>query len=247
VVTPLVRSGQEVAVVVHDASGTAIAELRRAAGPAARLAVDNERLRAELLLRLEELRASRARLVETGDSERQALERDLHDGAQHRLLALGHDVRRVREAAGDRDDRLTAALLAAERGVQAAVADLRAVARGLYPAVLTADGLEGALWSLSDSAPVPFDVHTVPGGRYPEQVERTVYAVAVEALEAARRRDPDGADGVRMEVREAGGRLVVRVDGAVGAPAVTVVDRVGALGGVVDGRRTGWHVELPCG
>ncbi len=247
VVTPLVRGGHEVAIVVHDAPGVGIDELRRAAGPAARLAVDNERLRAELLLRLAELRASRARLVEAGDSERRVLERDLHDGAQHRLLALGHDVRRAREAAGDRDDELTSALESAERGVHEAVAELRAVARGLYPAVLTADGLEGALWSLSDSAPVPLEIVAVPGRRYPEPVERTVYAVTTEAAEAARRHEPDGAGGVSVEVRETGGRLVVRVDGAVGPPPLTVVDRVGAVGGAVEVRRNSWHVELPCG
>ena len=246
VVTPLVRDGREVAVVVHDPSRVGVDELRRAAGPAARLAVDNERLRAELLLRLAELRASRARLVEAGDTERRALERDLHDGAQHRLLALGHDVRRARQAAAHQDGELLTALLAAERGVQEAVADLRAVARGLYPAVLTAEGLEGALWSLSDSAPVPLEILSVPRRRYPEAVERTVYSVTAEAIEAARR-GSDGADGVTADVREAGGLLVVQVAGVPGQPPVTVVDRVGALGGSVDAGPTGWHVELPCG
>ena len=245
-VTPLVRDRREVAVVVHDASHVGVDELRRVAGPAVRLAVDNERLRAELLLRLAELRASRARVVEVGDAERRELERDLHDGAQHRLLALGHDVRRAREAAASQDGELVAALVAAEKGVQDAVADLRAVARGLYPTVLTAEGLEGALWSLSDSAAVPLEVGSVPGCRYPEAVERTVYAVAAEAVDATERRGHDGAEGVTVDVRERDGRLVVDVAGVTDPPPETVTDRVGALGGVVGAHGDGWHVELPC-
>ena len=246
VVTPLVRDGREVAVIVHDPSRVGVEELRRAAGPAVRLAVDNERLRAELLLRLAELRASRARVVEAGDAARRDLERDLHDGAQHRLLALGHDVRRAREAAANQDGELVAVLAAAEQGVQDAVADLRAVARGLYPAVLTAEGLEGALWSLSDSAAVPLEVRSVPGSRYAEKVERTVYAVAGEAVEAARRRGPAGADGVTVSVQERDAHLLVDVEGVTEPPPETVTDRVGALGGVVEARADGWHVELPC-
>lgn len=247
VATPLVRDGREVAVVVHDATRVGVEELRRAASPAVQLAVENERLRAELLMHLAELQASRARLVAASDAERRGLERDLHDGAQHRLLALGHDVRRAREVAGDADGELAMTLRTAELGVQEAVAELRTVARGLYPAVLTAEGLEGALWSLSDSAPVPLEILSVPGRRYAEAVERTVYAVVGEAVEAVRRLDEEDAEGVTAAVREADGVLVVDVTGIMASPPVMVLDRVGALGGVVHEGPAGWHVELPCG
>ena len=99
-VTPIVRNGEPVALVIHDQALSAALDLEREIGTAARLAVDNERLRAEVLAQLEDLRASRARIVEAGDAARRRIERDLHDGAQQRLLALSYELRLARARSG---------------------------------------------------------------------------------------------------------------------------------------------------
>ena len=127
-------------------------------------------LQAEVLAQLEDLRASRARVVEVGDSERRRLERNLHDGAQQRLLALSYDLRLAR--AGSKTSgapEVTALLTSAEKEAQTAIDELRELAHGIYPAVLTEAGIGPALWTLADSAPLPsswvsFRTIASPGG-----------------------------------------------------------------------------------
>ena len=136
-------------------------------------------LDAELRERLEELRASRARLVEAGDAERRRLERDLHDGAQSRLVALALLLRTARaQAAGP----VAELLDRAQEELQAGLAELRELARGIHPAVLTERGLEPALQALVARVPVQVTVEADADGRLPEPVESAAYFVVSEAL-----------------------------------------------------------------
>jgi signal transduction histidine kinase len=141
-ITALVRDGRRIAVVSHTA---ALPDLEHELGAAVRLALENERLQAEALAQLDQLRASRVRIVETGDNERRRLERNLHDGAQQRLLALSYDLRLARAQAQAGDDPQTGSLLTqATNQAQAALGELRELAHGIYPAILTEAGLAAA-------------------------------------------------------------------------------------------------------
>ncbi len=165
VLTTLVRGDQRVAVVSH-AGG--VPEIGSAMGAAFTLALDNERLQAEGLAQVEELRASRSRIVETGDLERRRLERDLHDGAQQRLLTASYEIRVATGSAAAADDVATAALLAgALDGTQAALDELRALADGLYPAILGEAGLAAALATMADTAAVAVVTRESPGTASP--------------------------------------------------------------------------------
>jgi len=136
--TPLVRDDRRIAIVSHTA---ALPDLERAIGAAVRLALENERLQAETLAQLDQLRASRIRIVETGDAERRQLERDLHDGAQQHLLALSYDLRLARSQAQADGDAPTGSLLTeATVEAQAALSELRTLAHGIYPAILSEAG-----------------------------------------------------------------------------------------------------------
>jgi signal transduction histidine kinase len=243
--TPILRDGRPVASVVHDPlEGPA---LQREVGSAARLAVENERLQAEVLAQLEDLRASRARIVETGDAERRRLERDLHDGAQQRLLALSYDLRLARAAVEADGDRGLATLLAsAGDEAQAALGELRELAHGIYPAILAEAGLAPALATLADEAPLPVEFGEVPPERYPGPVETAAYLTISEAVDDAVGR---GASFVSADLRREGSRLVVTVldDGAARSSAlVHVADRVGALGGTLEVQAITLRAEIPC-
>ena len=209
-VTPLLRGDTPVAALVHDGRLLEQPGLLQEILPAARLAVENERLRAEVLAQLEELRASRARIVETGDAERRRLERDLHDGAQQRLLALSYDLRLARaaaEAEGD-DPELTALLASAADEAQAALAELRELAHGIYPAILT-EAARAALATLADDAPLPVEL----GGRAPRALRRAGRDGCLRRCRRGdRRRGPTRRDVRLGDVDREGERLVVTVD-----------------------------------
>jgi signal transduction histidine kinase len=247
-VTPIVRDGRPAAVVVHDAALLRGPELEREIGSAARLAVENERLQAEVLAQLEDLRASRARIVETGDVERRRLERDLHDGAQQRLLALSYDLRVARasaEAEGDRE--LTTLLTSAEDEAQTALAELRELAHGIYPAILAEAGLGSALATLADEAPLPVELGEVPPERFPSPLETAAYLTISEAVDDAVGR---GASFLSAALRRDGRQIVLTVgdDGAARSSAlVDVADRIGALGGTLDIQGTTLRAVIPCG
>jgi signal transduction histidine kinase len=247
-VTPIVRDGRPAAVVVHDASLLPGPELEREIGSAARLAVENERLQAEALTQLEDLRASRARIVETGDAERRRLERDLHDGAQQRLLALSYDLRLTRASAEAEGDLEQATLLSsAGDEAQAALAELRELAHGIYPAILAEAGLGPALATLADEAPLPVEVGEVPSERFPGPVETAAYLTISEAVDDAVGR---GASFVSADLRREGPQIVltVRDDGAArGSALVHVADRIGALGGTLEIQATTLRAVIPCG
>ena len=245
-VTPLVRGETPIAVLVHDERLLDQFGLVEEVLTAARLAVENEQLQAEVRAQLEELRASRARIVEAGDAERRRLERDLHDGAQQSLLALSYDLRLAQAAPADGDPEVAALLASASDEAQGALDELRDLAHGIYPAILTEAGLHAALMTLAETAPLVIELGDVPQERYAAPVETAAYVTAAEAVEDAAER---GATFVGMTLYRDGGRLLVTVqdDGAKRSPElVHLADRIGALGGTLEAGPTTLRAEIPC-
>jgi len=239
--TAIVRNGEPVAIVIHDAALSGARELEREIGAAARLAVDNERLGAGVLAQLEDVRASRARIVETADTARKRIERDLHDGAQQRLLTVSFELRLARAAAeAGGQTELATMLAAAGDEVQTALEELRDLAHGIYPTILTEAGLGPALETLADDAPLPVEIAEVPDERFPEAVERAAYIAVSDVIEAA------DADYVSLTARRDGDLLAVDV-GPLGAPPPeALTDRIGALGGHVEIVDDRLRAEIPC-
>jgi signal transduction histidine kinase len=243
-VTALMQQDRRVAMVSHAA---ALPELEREFGAAIRLGLENERLQAEILFQLGEVRASRARIVQTGDAERCRLERNLHDGAQQRILALSYDIRLAHASAeADSDDRTRLVLERALAEVKAGLCELRELAHGIYPAILSEAGLGPALATLADSASIPVELDDVQS-RYPEAVETAAYLMVAEAIEDAAGR---GASYAAVTTAHRDGRLTVTVedDGQGRSASMTgIADRVGALGGILTVEPTRLGVEIPCG
>jgi signal transduction histidine kinase len=228
------RSGRSVAALVHDPILRDDPEHVDAVVAAAGLALENERLQAELRARLDDLRASRARLVETADNERRRLERNLHDGAQQRLVALSLALRvaqnRLPAEAG-------AALEEARAELSVALDELRELARGIHPAILTDRGLRPALESLAERSPVSVALTGVPKGRLPLGIEAAAYYFVAEALTNVAKYAQ--ASEATVCVTHGAGELVVEVadDGVGGADPAGgsglrgLADRVEALEG----------------
>jgi signal transduction histidine kinase len=242
-ITPIVRAGSRVAVVVHDPALLG-ESFEGELGSAARLAVENERLQAEVRAQLGALRRSRLRITTRADAERRHLERNLHDGAQQRLLALGYDLRLARAAAAaEGDDELAAELATAVDEAQSALEELRQLAHGIYPAVLTEAGLATALETLADDAPLAVELAPLPAERHGTAIEAAVYAAVREAIDDAARR---GGTCIRVAL-EGRIRLTVEDDGSPRpAPLVHVADRVGALGGETAFGANSIEAEIPC-
>jgi PAS domain S-box-containing protein len=214
------------------------------------------RLNAELHARLEDLAASRARIVTAGDVERRRLERNLHDGAQQRLVALSLTLRLVRARLDSDPDAARAALAGADDELALALAELRELARGLHPAVLTDRGLRAAVETLASRAPVPVEIGEIPDGRLPEPVEAAAYYLIAEALTNVTKYA--GASSVRVRVAATDSRVLVEVadDGVGGADPARgsglrgLADRVEALGGSLEvlspaGAGTSLRAEIP--
>jgi signal transduction histidine kinase len=246
--TRIMRGGQLVALVLHDRSLPGEHDLEREIGAAARLAVDNERLRAEVLAQLEHLRSSRTRVVEMADDTRRRLERDLHDGAQQRLLALSYQIRLARTAAEAYDDTAATSMLStAAEEAQSALAELRELAHGIFPAILTDAGLGPALWTLAYQSALPIEIDEVPDERFPASTETAAYLVVREAAEDALRRSATHV--VARVCRESDQFLIEVSDDGQGTRSnglVHVGDRVGALGGRVDITGTHLRAAIPC-
>ncbi len=213
------------------------------------LAQENVRLDAELAARLDDLRESRARIVQAGDAARRKLERDLHDGAQQRLVGLALDLRLAREKLDDDPEAAAEMLDQASVELARATEELRELARGIHPAVLSDRGLEAAVESLAKRVPLPVQIDASLEGRLPEPVEAAAYFVVSEALTNVVRHS--GADRAEVGIRRDDGRLLVEVrdDGSGGAdPAGSglrgLADRVAALDGtlLVDGPSGGGTV-----
>jgi signal transduction histidine kinase len=252
-VTLVERDGAPVAALIHD---PALDEgLVRAAGAAAGMAIANEQLRAEVRAQLEEVRASRERIVEAGDRERRRVERNLHDGAQQRLVTLSLALAMLRERP-DSDPSTAVALGDASAELRRAIEELRELARGIHPAILTEEGLLAGVESLADRSSVPVRVLAELDGRLPESIEATAYFVVGEALaNVAKYAD---ASGVVVEISHRNRCLTVEVhdDGRGGADPGRgtgirgLEDRVSAVGGRLrvdspSGRGTRISVEIP--
>ena len=222
-VTRVTRGDETVALLLHDPGLVGAADLTRRIGDAARLAIDNEHLAAALRARVRELQNSRRRVVERGDDDRHRLERNLHDGAQQLLVSLAIDLR----AAGfDAPPEAAAALSEAARELKAALEDVRSIAHGIFPTILSEAGLRSALERLADGAPVPLTVEGDDPGRMPAQSEHAAYAIVNEAVERAAL---DGVDEVSVELVFESGQLTLRVDPA--SVAFHALDRAAAAGG----------------
>jgi signal transduction histidine kinase len=180
--TSVDRGGRRLAAIVHDAELDATPELVQAAAAGAALALDNERLKADLRARLEELRASRVRIVEAGYAARRRIERDLHDGAQQQLVALSIDLRLIKSRLGEADPDTKALAEGASEKLASALAELRELARGIHPAVLSERGLGPAVEAIAQRAPVPVECHLQIRDRLPDPLEAAAYFVAAEAL-----------------------------------------------------------------
>jgi signal transduction histidine kinase len=257
VATPVERAGAPLAVVIHDESLTEERDLVRAVGGAAALTLENERLGAELRARIEELQASRARIVQAGDEERRRLERDLHDGAQQGLVALALNLKLAR-ASFDRDPDAALGLIDdAITELNETTAELRELARGIHPAVLTDRGLGAAVSALAGRASVPVEVGALPADRLAAPVESTAYFVVAEALTNVTRYAQ--ASHAEVEIGRDNGTLVVEVrdDGVGGADPGRgsglrgLGDRVAAVDGRLrvtsePGTGTVVHAEIPC-
>jgi signal transduction histidine kinase len=232
--TPVERDGQTVAAIIHDAELETPKELLEAAAASSSLALDNERLRADLQARVEELRVSRARIMEAGDAARRRIERNLHDGAQQQLVALALDLRVLKARLKDpMIDDLSARLASA-------LAELRELARGIHPAILTDRGLAPAIQSLADRATLPVEVEVeLPEERLPAPVEAAAYFLVAEALTNVARYAE--ASRAQVSLHYDGDALVVRVaDDGVGGVDPTaggglrgLDDRVATVGGTL--------------
>jgi signal transduction histidine kinase len=245
-VTMLGPTAAPVAALVHDPVLLERRALLMSAGAAARLALENERLQAELRVQLAELRSSRARIVSAGDEERRRLERDLHDGAQQRLLSLGLALQLARAQLAPDANGAAELLSEADAELRAAVGELHELARGIHPAVLTEQGLGPALTTLAERSPVPVTILEVPDERLAPPAEAAAYFLVSEAL--ANVAKYAGASSARVSVSRADGKLCVRVDddGVGGADPSRgsglrgLLDRVQALDG-------DFSVESPVG
>ena len=249
--------GEDVAALVYDASLDQEPELLDAVSAAATIALENGRLHSELNARLEELRGSRVRVIEAGQKERQRLERNLHDGAQQRLIALSLELSLLEERfAADPDAR--ARLGQVKQEVALSLEELRDVARGIHPAVVTGHGLAVALESLAAQAPVPVRLSVAPEARLSDQVEVAAYYVVCESL--ANIAKHSHATSASVAVARINGRVVVEIvdDGVGGADPERgsglrgLADRVEALGGALrvwtpPGEGTRVRAEIPCG
>ena len=246
--TRLIQAGQAVAVLSHTPGLLDDEQLVEGVATAARLALENERLQAEVRARLVELRASRTRIVEAGDAERKRLERDLHDGAQQRLVGLSLSLRLARSqlASGAPPDAVHG-LDRAEAELREAIVELRKLAHGIFPAVLADEGLAAAVEALAEGGRVPVRVRSLPEGRFAPGVETAAYTVVAEAVRATR------SGVVVVEATRSGNALLVVVEtlDESGLDLVALQDRLGALDGrlAAEHRKDGYvtlRAELPC-
>jgi signal transduction histidine kinase len=237
--TAVEHDGRRVAALIHDEDLDAGPELVQAAAAAAALALANERLKAALRARVAELRASRIRIVEAGDAARRRLERDLHDGAQQHLVALALDLQLIRARVKD-DDGTTRLVEGSIGKLTTALAELRELARGIHPAILSDRGLEPAIEVLATRTPLPVEVEVDVPEDLPPGVEAAAYFVVAEALTNVVKYA--GATHATVRVQRVDDRLTVTVtdDGVGGADPSGgsglrgLTDRLAALDGALE-------------
>jgi signal transduction histidine kinase len=254
--TAVELEGRRVGAIVHDISLCEDPEMLRSVAAAAGLAMENERLQAQLRARVEELRASRARIVEAGTHERRRLERNLHDGAQQRLVALSLTLRLAQGKLRKDPDGADALLTGAHDELTLALGELRELARGIHPAILSDRGLGAALEALAGRASIAVELAAVPADPLPEPIEAAAYFVVAEALTNVVKYAH--ASQATVSVSRDNGRAVVEVsdDGIGGADPGRgsglrgLVDRVSALDGSMEldspaGAGTRLRAEIP--
>ena len=251
------RDGGHMAALVHDLALEDEPQLLAAVGAAAGIALENGRLQAEQKAHLQELRGSRARVIEAGQKERQRLERNLHDGAQQRLIALSLELSLLeKEFAGD--PQAATRLSRARSEIAVSLDELRTVARGLHPAVLSGHGLEVALQTLAAQSPAAVRLMVNLEGRLSDPIEVAAYYVVSEGL--ANIGKHARATAVSIDVSRTDDVVVVEVvdDGVGGADTEDgsglrgLADRVEAQGGRLRiwspaGGGTRLRAEMPCG
>jgi signal transduction histidine kinase len=257
-VTLVERDGDCVAAIVHDpmlldeqhGSVDAI-------GAAAALALENERLDAELRAKVGELRASRSRMLRIALEERRRLERDLHDGAQQRLVSMALNMRLARDRLRDDPASAERMLDGASEELESALEELRELARGIHPAVLSDRGLDAALETLASRAPVPVELGRLPSERLPEAIELAAYFVVAEALTNVAKYA--AATHAAVNIERSNGRLMVEVadDGVGGADPENgtglrgLADRLAVIEGRLEidspfGGGTTIRARIPC-
>jgi signal transduction histidine kinase len=257
--TPIERGGEELAILVHDPALLDQIALVRAVVAAAGLALDNARLQADLRVQLDEVRASRTRIVAAADDERRRIQRDLHDGAQHALLATALLIGRAQEdlALAHPPAEVGVRLGTAAAQLQEVIRELRDLTEGINPPALTEQGIAAVMEAMAERAPIPLE-YTVPSRRWPDVIERTLYFVIHESLTNVYKHAR--ATRAAVSLRSTGPALVleVRDDGIGGADAGRgsgmrgLRDRVAAVGGALTfdsayGGGTLIRAELPCG
>jgi len=248
--------GSRVAALIHDRSLTQEGDLLAEVAAAAAMALENARLQTELLANLDELHGARERVVEAAAGERRRLERDLHDGAQQRLVTLAIALARLeRRLAGDPETR--ALVAEAKREAKGSLQELRDLAHGIHPAALSTHGLAAALQSLASTAPVPVGLEVELVERLPPGAEAAAYFLVSEAL--ANTAKHARASSASVAVHRENGIVVVEVDDdgiggadtAVGSGLRGLTERVEALQGSLlvrspAGAGTHLRAEIPC-
>lgn len=240
--SPVDRGGETIAYIVHDASLSADPELVRAAGQALLLALESGRLEKELGSTIKELHTSRGRIAAAGHAERRKIERDLHDGAQQQLFALGMKLEFAARDVAEKDPDLAKELSAVGAELTQVLEELRQLARGIYPSALRDFGLERALSSIASRSSQPTTVSGAAIGRYSAEIEAAVYLCCLESLQNVARHAGAGAQA-ELRLWTSNGDLCFAVeDDGVGCETGTaregsgfanMRDRLEALGGSV--------------
>lgn len=222
--TTEIRSGGELRARVDHVPGAAVRELAATIDGSTRLALDNERLGAQVAVQLAALRESRARIVEQADTTRRTIERDVHDGAQQHVLALGLELNVALAKLGDNDPR-RATLQRCVDETNLVLDELRDLSHGIYPASLEAGGLAHGLRTLAGRSLRPLQLVDVPLGRYDPPIERAAFQLVADAADRA-----DRALDVLVEAEN--GTMSVRITGT-SLLGDVVADRIAAAGGTL--------------
>jgi signal transduction histidine kinase len=242
-VTAVTADGEEIAALVHDPALLDEPALVESVRATAALVLENERLAAEVRSQLAEVRASRGRIVAAGDAERRRIERNLHDGAQQRLVtvsvALGLEASRADPATAD-------VLSRAQDEVEQAIAELRELARGIHPTLLRDEGLEAAVQALARRAPLPVTVQSTVRDRLPDSVELAAYFVVSEALTNIVKHASATEASMTLERERATLRVTV-TDNGVGGARITPASGLAGLRDRVEALDARWRIESEAG